>query len=343
MDMSIAQIRMLRDQWERAAEDVIAGWIATEEQYSCRVGSGVCYPEKLKNRHLLTYIGMNRQPTGWRCAQRRPPRVLAHTLWLYNPEFVYLMDDDTFVNIPRFFIPDSPLIKYIRGPLKTNPLVVGRLQFPYGGCHTLTKQGMILGGQGYLMGQAVLDRLQSYTIHGPPVVEDKLRSVDQMKYLSILRSAYEALHECPRVPHMPCLELQGGGVWQDYKVVASSAVRLVDLCVSLMSKEHTCYNSDHAISICLAHGAYADFTRMDYMPGRSQQDREFAYALGVPLNEDIIGLWSDDKFRTEVCDTNKRLTCHRHVYNRTDLTGIRSTSILKDSSAHPHAFEGCVG
>jgi hypothetical protein len=35
-------------------------------------------------------------------------------------------------------------------------------------------------------------------------------------------------------------------------------VRLVDLCTNVFSEEDTCYHSDHALSRCFAHAAYAD-------------------------------------------------------------------------------------
>jgi hypothetical protein len=339
LDMSIAQNRMLHDQWQRPAEDVIAGWIASEEQYSCRVGSGTCYPVVSNHSNLLVRGFMNREPFGWQCAQRRPPRALAHVLWLYNPEFVYLMDDDTFVNIPRFFIPDSGLIKYIRNQMKENPYVVGRLGTLHGHSNVISKHGMIVGGEGYLIGRAVLDRLQSYTIYGPSSLEDKYRTANQMKYLSILRSAYEQLHQCPHPPHMPCLKLQGSGQLQDYKAMASSAVRLIDLCVSLLSKEHTCFHSDHAMTHCLVHGAYANYVRNDLMPGRSQEDREFSSALGIPWNEDVVEefVWG----KTRPCNLSRSLTCHRYIYNRTDLSDLKTAAVLDDSSAHPQAFDGC--
>lgn len=37
--------------------------------------------------------------TGWGCAQRRPLRALSHTLLLFDPEFVLVVDDDTYVNL----------------------------------------------------------------------------------------------------------------------------------------------------------------------------------------------------------------------------------------------------
>jgi hypothetical protein len=339
LDMSIAQSRMLHDQWQRPAGDVIAGWIASEEQYSCRVGSGFCHRSHSNYSHLYWKSFMNREPFGWQCAQRRPLRALAHVLWLYNPEFVYLLDDDTFVNIPRFFIPDSPLFKYIRSQMKENPYVVGRLEDPKGRSITISKHGMIFGGEGYLMGRAVLDRLQSYTIYGPTQQEDKYRSIEQMKYLSILRAAYEQLHQCPSSPYMPCLTLQGSEQLQDYKAVATSAVRLVDLCVSLMSKEHTCFHSDQAMTHCLVHGAYVDLIRIDLMSNRSQEDREFSLALGVPVDEDVVELqkW----WETKPCNLSRSLTCHHYVYNRTDLSDLQTAAVLGESSAHPRASDGC--
>ena len=46
------------------------------------------------------------------------------------------------------------------------------------------------------------------------------------------------------------------GQWVTY--FSSLQVRLVDLCTNVFSEEDTCYHSDHAMSRCFAHAAYAD-------------------------------------------------------------------------------------
>jgi hypothetical protein len=334
LDMSVAQSRMLHDQWQRLPENMIAGWIASEEQYSCRLGSGMCHRVKSNHSQLLKPSAIDQKSFGWQCAQRRPLRALAHVLWLYNPEFVYLLDDDTFVNIPHFLMPTSPLIKYIRTRLKDNPWVVGHLEEASGANGLISKQGILYGGRGYLMGPAVLNRLQSYQIYGPSLQQDKHRSVEQMKYLSILRSAYQQHHQCPRPPHKPCLKLQGSGQWRDYKAVATSAVRLIDLCVSLMSKEHTCFHSDHAMTHCLVHGAYADIVHIDC--ANQAPKFELSYPLAGSREVSYLDLRSCGRKTDKVV-----LTCHQHVYNRTDLSGLDQGSVLPELSAYPSSFSGC--
>lgn len=43
-----------------------------------------------------TFIPSN--SNGWVCAQRRPLRALSHVLLLYDPMYILLADDDTFVS-----------------------------------------------------------------------------------------------------------------------------------------------------------------------------------------------------------------------------------------------------
>ena len=77
----------------------IFGWVATEDTYPCNQCAPNC-------RHNTAYHWM--MPTGkmaeigksgWGCAQRRPLRAMAHTLLLYDPDFLFVVDDDTYVRV----------------------------------------------------------------------------------------------------------------------------------------------------------------------------------------------------------------------------------------------------
>ena len=93
---------------------------------------------------------------GWKCAQRRPLRALAHTLLLYDPDYVFLGDDDTYVNYPLL----ASFTKKRYNPDLYNKLIT------YGSLcsNVLTPRGYYLGGGGYLFGRKVIEALVSHQI-----------------------------------------------------------------------------------------------------------------------------------------------------------------------------------
>ena len=42
---------------------------------------------------------LNVAASGWACAQRRSLRAISHTLLIYDPDYLLVVDDDTFVSI----------------------------------------------------------------------------------------------------------------------------------------------------------------------------------------------------------------------------------------------------
>lgn len=326
LDMARAQIEMLQSQWNVSQQDYIAGWLASEEQYPCRHGSGKCKQVKSEFSHLLKENELNSESFGWDCAQRRPLRALAHVLLLYQAEFVYLMDDDTFLNL-KFLHRDAPLVYYIRNEMVRKPRAIVYTEKSYAG--KITKHGIFYGGRGYLLGKNVLDRLQSRKIFGPREKEDGIRDRNQMKYLSILREAYSSsMSSCPKVWSLDgtsrdCIRItqnfdNKGNTFTDYQSVGESAIRLIDLCVNLMAKEHTCYHSDHALTRCLAHGAYVDPVAIDCEGS----------AIGHRGEQGYVELGS---CYYKYCSMEHSLTCHRFVYNRPDLTGKGRSFIEQDN------------
>ena len=103
-----------------------------------------------------------------------------------------------------------------------------------------------------LICRAVLDRLNGFVLPGPTVAQDAARNGVQMRNLALLDQAVElSKNTCPW-----CVKLGPEGL-TELGAKAEIGVRLVELCQNMMSEEKTCYHSDHAISRCLVHGAYA--------------------------------------------------------------------------------------
>lgn len=255
------QYEVLRQQnQDRNDSEKIFGWIATEDQYPCRVTAPlnktvrVC-PQQFAHHHMLPATKLGHADvihSGWACAQRRPLRALAHVLLLYDPQFILLVDDDTWVNM-KILEYGSPLSRLITTTMLHDALVLGQLN----GGNKVTKSGFFYGGAGYLMSKGLLDVLDGYTLVGPDPWGDTYRDNKQLAHLGLMEVAVEELSKggCPG----PCLSLNPNITLLPHFVsnTAQLKVRLVDLCATLMSDEGTCYHSDHSLSRCLIHGAYA--------------------------------------------------------------------------------------
>ena len=87
---------------------------------------------------------------------------------LFNPEMILLCDDDTYVNYELFVRLKSQLHTRLNSEGLVPPAarVMGGMMFS----PTLTPDGFIDGGGGYLMGREVLNRLHSRYLHPPPNV-----------------------------------------------------------------------------------------------------------------------------------------------------------------------------
>ena len=301
---SVSRIRIAHNQatvlrlQAKVTKDVhrIVGWIGTEDLYPCN-GRKRCIPTTndssgdLYHSYMPATINhLSSTAAGWTCAQRRPLRVTAHVTKLYDPEFVVLGDDDTFVNI-KMLSYDSILGMYIRQTMNTQKIVLGDLRMWY-----VTKFGFFYGGGGYLFGKSVIDSLNSFTIQGRHGTDkDDYRTPDQLDKLGILEEAIplskELCPDCVRVwPTNSSTTLQ-------YKT-ADLGVRVVDMCVNMMAGAGTCYHSDHAFSRCLAHAVYASFKN--------------AYQ-GISITSAAGTLHMVMTYDGNGCDLSKELTCHRHV------------------------------
>jgi hypothetical protein len=154
---------------------------------------------------------------GWRCAQRRPLRALAHTLTLFDPLYAVVLDDDTFFNFPLF---KQTFSSIVYKNLTAEPVILGEFTGAEGPNGHLTKKGMYGGGSGYVLGKKALDALVSYEVkyHGFDKESyskdsdefnrkfyhdrnrvnygDEFRSDSQIRHLSVLSEGLEQLSTC---------------------------------------------------------------------------------------------------------------------------------------------------
>jgi hypothetical protein len=119
------QIKILSNQ-SVDADKRIMGWMATEDQYDCRPGSTICYSNSPQYHPHLPTTRLNVAASGWACAQRRVLRSLQHTLLLFDPQFMIICDDDTYVNINKLEH-GGLLDKFIRKTLVKSNYVLGEL------------------------------------------------------------------------------------------------------------------------------------------------------------------------------------------------------------------------
>lgn len=288
----------------KADKDMIAGWIASEDEYPCRVGTTVCEAVTSSNAYyrFMPTTRMNVASSGWSCAQRRPLRAMTHITLLYDMNYLLVVDDDTYVNVAM--MRTDSFHSYVVNKLMKEYLVLGQLTKG----KKITKRGFYYGGAGYLIGKKVIDRLNSHEILGPAESMNAMIDPNQMALLSILNQAYPlSQHFCKG-----CIRLDNSTANREksasqvnklanpeemtkyYDVVGNSSVRLIELCSNIMSQEHTCYHSDHAISRCYIHGAYASPNDIDCGGTQVTPNLKFAMCMG-----------------TGDCNPKFHLTCHR--------------------------------
>ena len=252
-----SQIEILRNQSSDPTVRIM-GWLASEDQYSCRVGSSLCYDANNLNAYfpLMPSTRMNVASAGWSCAQRRMLRALQHTLLLFDPQFVVVADDDTYVNI-NMLNPGGSLDSYIRTELVSSNRVLGSLTLG----KKITNKGFYWGGAGYMFGRATIDILNGFVLSGPKTAFDSIRDEGKTRYLSLLKQTYEqsekACKSCLTLRDEAKLTSEDGGPMVLDVVGAQGNVtaRVIEICTNLMSQEHTCFHSDHAMTRCLLHGA----------------------------------------------------------------------------------------
>lgn len=159
LSLIIEQAKVLTDQPFEGSKSVI-GWSATDEAFSCRLDKVKCLQKK--GRKFLPQSAINFMSEGWACAQRRPLRALAHTLLLLDPEFVILLDDDSYLNynLLQFKYGES----LTQGPMSVRALMMGELIGAVGDEGHLTKWGIFAGGGGYVINKKALQVLTGYEL-----------------------------------------------------------------------------------------------------------------------------------------------------------------------------------
>lgn len=166
-DLLLSQQQIIRHAPFHGSSAVMS-WLAMEDLYPCQSNTLKCLDGSLDK----TYTKMNYLPgypltdlhsgaerwvgrsedeyNGWACAQRRPLRALAHTLYLFSPKLLILLDDDTYINWGMFqkMFPSFIAID------KKKPSV-------FGAATTST----LLGGAGLILGGSALERLVQHKLY----------------------------------------------------------------------------------------------------------------------------------------------------------------------------------
>eukprot|EP00607_Mallomonas_marina_P001398 CAMPEP_0182440570 /NCGR_PEP_ID=MMETSP1167-20130531/87150_1 /TAXON_ID=2988 /ORGANISM="Mallomonas Sp, Strain CCMP3275" /LENGTH=271 /DNA_ID=CAMNT_0024634567 /DNA_START=109 /DNA_END=924 /DNA_ORIENTATION=- len=163
---SVARRQVSRDQHTVLRQapyhgsDAVVGWSVDEDMFPCRNGTTRCYDSDKNGNYLpampLTLLHHPGCEVGWACGQRRPLRALSHMTLLYDASFVFLADDDSFFNFPLF---ELKFGESVRGEMWRSPVILGNYLSPRPG--QLSPKGFFLGGAGYVIGHAALERLQT--------------------------------------------------------------------------------------------------------------------------------------------------------------------------------------
>jgi hypothetical protein len=280
--------------------DRIVGWIATEDLYSCGAGRR----RWSINNDNMTNVLSN---PGSVCAHRRPLRAIAHVIKLFDPDFLLVADDSTYVNM-KMLSHGTLLSSYILQQMRIRPIVIGDMRIS-----EVTGRGIYSGEGGYLMGKAVLGNLSSRVIHARTIADGGVFVIgSQLEPFSVLDEALEMAQEyCDKCAQVrPPVATAANDQSRQY-VTADIEVRVVDLCVNLMAGMGTCYNSDHSLTRCLAHAVYAD-TMSAGCSGLNITSSDGS-TLSVVMFSDAAR-----------CDLSKSLTCHKYM---TDPRNINNPPI----------------
>eukprot|EP01042_Synura_sphagnicola_P000040 gene40-40_t len=246
----------------------------------------------------LTLLGDNRCEQGWACAQRRPLRALSHALSLFDPQFLFIADDDTYLNYPYMI---QSLGHRILGEMSRSPIVLGNFIAPRYG--QLSPKGFFLGGAGYLLGKEALRRLVNKEVFewAQPRASSH-RNQRAWSHAHTLSVAREARLTSQAGNCSSSCFLSNVSSAQTYVPLS---VRLVDLCRDLMAGEHTCHHSDHSMSRCLFYGMQSHPKGLPC--GFQASPSELA--LGIPL------IWRPTSFNdvTPVPIQNNSVTANDSV------------------------------
>jgi hypothetical protein len=211
----------------QTGNDAVIAIGVTELHYPCLQHEIICRDNTstqgdFRNYLPRTFLHNNSRGFGWSCAQRRPLRTLAHVLLLYNPTFIILVDDDTYVNYPLIM---TYYKDWIDTKMRKVPIVVGHYILK----RTMTAKGLFYGGTGYLIGKKVIDRLTSNEVRF-------MRTPRRDRYtseLAMFREIRHTNHSCNKSCLLAFKERNG---------ILPIAIRLIDICVNMLAGPNTCYH-----------------------------------------------------------------------------------------------------
>lgn len=279
-------------------ENATIGWSVSEDIFPCHYGTTICPNASIYGDFMpmmpKTFLGSFGKfvvktnmsvpiSFGWACAQRRPLRALAHALELFDPNYIILADDDTYINLGLL---ENAYDNLLRKEMYHIPLVIGHYILR----KKLTLRGLLFGGTGYILGKNVLNRLVAKEVrHMRPKWRDKYTSE-----LLLLREM--------RLKERYCTT--GSCLLRDRPInnTVPSASRLVDICTSMMASEYTCYHSDYSMSRCLFYGANVEVVAVTCS--------EYDYPKMCSRNT------------SRECDLRFHLSCHGWMPNNVTLLPV---------------------
>jgi hypothetical protein len=329
---------LIKQQMSTLSEESVHGvgavveWAATDECFPCNSNARCTGPGNFKYKYLPG-SNMKYAKAGWACAQRRPLRALAHTLRLFDPDFAVVLDDDTFLNYKLLVIRFSSFIRVD----STRPLVMGEFRGKQGDEGHLTKQGILVGGSGYILNKQILDSLVSYKLHffplngstvslsnqsashrlasGPPtapeeVESDEYRSNLQIHYLSVANEGVAAskdscsvkagINSCTLLNRPLRVHRKKGMGVQANSLAYPLAVPVIEFCANLLAHENTCQHSDHSLGRCLFYAPH---------PPPIPVSAVCHSRVSTPVPASVsIGMC----FITPTCNLSEQVTCHRY-------------------------------
>lgn len=201
----------------------VVTWVADEGLYVCGSKTTTCRGGQLEGtqiKHVDNYPNSELDPRtslwaakpmgefhGWACAQRRQLRSLAHTLTLFRPNILVMLDDDTFLNWRML---QDNRGYFLLADTSTHPAIFG-YRYTWSTSHPV-----LLGGAGYVLGPHALRALVT---------------------------SFSGLTHRPQLRAM--LEQRGANCSHGStcgQCVQDNSCRVVDICRDLLSPEHTCYH-----------------------------------------------------------------------------------------------------
>ncbi|RYY87442.1 hypothetical protein EON63_03995 [archaeon] len=354
---TIDNMSLLRDQLSILAHQLftasyINSWMATEDVYPCtqlhkhthtrtsHTRTHTCAARKCNitctDHHYYPYMprtNMHKASQGWRCAQARMTRGLTHLLHLFDSLYVLVVDDDTYIS--KYVLFSKKFYAWMLEYVVHKNVAVGAL-LPADG--DITPQGFFFGGGGLILSNTTLHILQSRVIKGPSKKTIGMYGEGMSRHLSVLYEAYDnALSSCSEecitgVYHTKSnstysISGMANGIHNQLGVYAASKVTLMEICRNLYAHPYSCYHSDHALSRCLTHGAYARFIDAPCMV-----DKKLQLELQSDTSNNTALIPFGMCYYYYPCTPRYHLTCHRWRVDR--LNHTHAISLVDKDKLH---------